>query len=107
MYLLDTHALLWSMFREQMLSDTVKSIIETADHLYVSIASLWEIAIKQSLGKLEFKLSIVDIATECFRQDIQIHDIDPKHCEMIKTLPMIHNDPFDRIIIAQAMEGLK
>lgn len=103
-YLLDTHTLLWSMFREEKLSETARSIIENADSLCVSAVSLWEIAIKQSLGKIEFKQSIVDIATECSRQDIQILDISPKHCELIKSLPMIHNDPFDRMIIVQAME---
>ena len=56
------------------------------------------------MKKLDFKQSVVDIATECYRQDIQILGINPKHCELIKTLPAIHNDPFDRMIIAQAVE---
>ena len=104
-YLMDTHTLLWSFYKEELLSGKVKDIIENADSLYVSIVSLWEIAIKQSLGKLEFKQSVVDIANECLRQDIQILEMKPEHCERIKTIPVIHSDPFDRMIIAQAMQG--
>ncbi len=104
-YLLDTHALLWSFYKDELLPDKVRDIIVNADELYVSIVTLWEIAIKQSIGKLEFKQSIVDIANECLRQDIQILDMKPEHCEIIKTLPLIHSDPFDRMIIAQAMHG--
>ena len=102
-YLLDTHTLLWSFYKEEQLSDAVRDTIENADELYVSIVTLWEIAIKQSIGKLDFKQSIVDIANECLRQDIQILDMKPEHCEIIKTLPIIHSDPFDRMIIAQAI----
>lgn len=104
-YLLDTHTLLWSFYKEEMLPDMVKDIIENAESLYVSIVSLWEIAIKQSLRKLEFKQSVVDIANECLRQDIRILEMRPEHCEMIKKIPLIHSDPFDRMIIAQAMHG--
>ena len=103
-YIMDTHTLLWSMYRVEQLSDKVKDIIENADTLFVSKVSLWEIAIKQSLGKLEFTQSVVDIANECIRQDIQLLDIKAEHCEIIKTLPMLHGDPFDRMIIAQAIE---
>ena len=102
-YLLDTHTLLWSMFKDEMLSDKVRTIVENDEVLYVSVVSLWEIAIKQSLGKLEFKQSVVDIATECYRQDIRLLDIRPEHCEIIKNLDTIHSDPFDRMIISQAM----
>ena len=102
-YLIDTHALLWSMYREELLSDTARDIIENTDTLFVSIVSFWEIAIKQSLDKLEFKQSITDIATECMRQSIQILDIKPQHCELVRSLPMLHSDPFDRMIIAQAI----
>ena len=102
-YLLDTHTLLWSFYKEEQLSDAVRDTIENADELYVSIVTLWEIAIKQSIGKLDFKQSIVDIANECLRQDIQILDMKPEHCEIIKTLSIIHSDPFDIMIIAQAI----
>ena len=104
-YLLDTHTLLWLMFKDEALSDKARSIIEDEESLFVSIASFWEIAIKQNLEKLEFTQSVVDIANECLRQDIQILDIRPEHCELVKTLPMIHGDPFDRMIMAQATAG--
>ena len=76
-YLLDTHTLLWLMFKDEALSDKARSIIEDEESLFVSIASFWEIAIKQNLEKLEFTQSVVDIANECLRQDIQILDIRP------------------------------
>ena len=104
-YLLDTHTLLWSMFKDEMLSDKVRNIVESEEALYISVVSLWEIAIKQSIGKLEFTQSVVDIATECYRQDIRLLDIKPEHCEIVKTLDAIHSDPFDRMIISQAMVG--
>ena len=56
-YLLDTHTLLWLMFKDEALSDKARSIIEDEESLFVSIASFWEIAIKQNLEKLEFTLN--------------------------------------------------
>lgn len=70
--------------------------------MFVSIASLWEIAIKQSIGKLEIDESIEKIASVCRDKDIQIIGIRPDQIEVIKTLPDIHKDPFDRLLIAQA-----
>jgi PIN domain nuclease of toxin-antitoxin system len=93
------------MFKDEMLSDKVRNIVENEEALYISVVSLWEIAIKQSIGKLEFTQSVVDIATECYRQDIRLLDIKPEHCEIVKTLDAIHSDPFDRMIISQAMVG--
>ena len=69
----------------------------------MSVASLWEISIKQSLGKLNITNSICDIAEKCKETDISILTIEPKHLDYIKKLPDIHKDPFDRLIVSQAI----
>ena len=104
MYLIDTHALIWSLFDTDKLSDKAEQIITEDDSVFVSIASLWEIAIKQAIGKLDIDCSIMEIANQCIELDIDIIGIHPQHLDAIKNLPPYHNDPFDRLIIAQAME---
>ena len=101
-YLLDTHALLWALYDSKKLSDDIKNELNQPCCCVVSIASLWEIAIKNSIGKLELKQSINEIAKTCEKNGIAIIDISPMHCDRMRDLPQIHSDPFDRIIIAQA-----
>ena len=101
-YLLDTHALLWSLYDSRKLPVAVKQIMSESD-CSISVASLWEIAIKTSIGKLVIKQSIQEIAALCTEQEISIIAIAPLHCDMMMSLPHIHHDPFDRIIIATAM----
>ncbi|WP_444819123.1 type II toxin-antitoxin system VapC family toxin [Treponema denticola] len=103
MYLLDTHTLLWFLRDSPQLSKKALEIITTENKIYVSIASLWEIAIKKSIGKLEFEHSIEKIAELCHEKDILILQIQPKYFDKVIKLPNIHNDPFDRLIIAQAI----
>ena len=108
MFLLDTHTLIWTILEDDKITDSTKEILISSDNLFVSIASLWEIAIKQSIGKLDIIYSIERIADESVKNEIKILDIKPRHLDAIRTLPPIHNDPFDRLIIAQAMtEGMK
>lgn len=103
MYLLDTHTLLWFLRDSPQLSKKALEIITTENKVYVSITSLWEIAIKKSIGKLEFEHSIEKIAELCHEKDILILQIQPKYFDKVIKLPNIHNDPFDRLIIAQAI----
>lgn len=103
MILVDTHALIWFMFDDSQLSANALSRIKSEDKVYVSVASLWEISIKQSLGKLNITNSICDIAEKCEEADISILTIEPKHLDHIKKLPDIHKDPFDRLIVSQAI----
>ena len=102
MYLLDTHTLLWFLYDSDDISEKAKMLIEEADEVYVSIASLWEIAIKQGIGKLKNQDSITKIAEVCRKKDLRIIGITPEQLEALKQLPMIHRDPFDRLLIAQA-----
>lgn len=107
MILIDTHTLIWFMFDDSQLSEVALSKIKSEDKVYVSVASLWEIAIKQSLGKLKITNSIQDITDKCAEADILILPLEPKHLDYIKELPDIHRDPFDRLIISQAVtEGM-
>lgn len=103
-YLLDTNALIFTLCKPQKLTNTARKIITEETELFVSIISFWEIAIKQSIGKLAIKSSIPAIETICNERNINILPITSQEIEAIKSLPKIHNDPFDRIIISQAIQ---
>ena len=103
-YLLDTHAFLWFINDAPELSQQAKSIIEDGSHeLELSIASIWEMAIKVSIGKLSIQLPFATF----IEQQLQINQIRTlaiafRHAAYIATMPPHHRDPFDRLIIAQA-----
>ncbi len=100
-YLLDTHTLLWGLYDSSELSPAAIRIM-SKESCCISIASLWEMAIKNSLGKLSLSQSILTISSKCKEYGIEMIPIKPEHCQAITILPFIHKDPFDRIIIAQA-----
>lgn len=85
------------------LSKTALNVIEENDALYLSVASLREIAIKQSKHRLDINCSISEIAHICEEQRISLLPIEPKHLDQIKNLNPIHGDPFDRLIVSQAI----
>lgn len=104
MYLLDTNALLFFLYDSTKLSKKASDIIYRDNKkIHVSIASFWEIAIKSSIGKLVIKSSISKIAETCEKEQFEILSIKPFHLDNIRQLPQIHGDPFDRLIISQAM----
>lgn len=104
MYLLDTNALLYFLYDSEKLSKKASDIIyRNNEKISVSIVSMWEIAIKSSIGKLEIKSSISKIAETCENEQFDILPIKPFHLDEIKRLPKIHGDPFDRLIISQAV----
>lgn len=104
MYLLDTNALLFFLYNCEKLSKKASDVIYHNDEkICVSIVSLWEIAIKSSIGKLEIKSSISKIAETCEKEQFDILSIKPFHLDEVGRLPMIHGDPFDRLIISQAI----
>nr|WP_218892818.1 type II toxin-antitoxin system VapC family toxin [Duganella sp. 1224] len=98
--LLDTHVLLWCLQGNRRLSKAARSKLLSASALYISSASIWELAIKINAGKLQLDLSelILQIA------DIGMLElsISYPHAVQVKNLPRIHLDPFDRMLIAQA-----
>lgn len=104
MYLLDTNALLFFLYESEKLSEKASEVIYHKDEkISVSIVSMWEIAIKSSIGKLEIKSSISQIVETCEKEQLEILPIKPFHLDEINKLPQIHGDPFDRLIISQAI----
>ena len=102
--LLDTHALIWFLEGDSQLSQTAKSQISNPDNVcFISQATLWEMAIKLSIGKLEMKNSYQDLPKLIWENGIEILTIEFEHFEYIINLPFFHKDPFDRIIISQSI----
>ena len=102
-YLIDTHILLWWFFDDPKLSGTVREIIKNPEnHILVSSASGWEIATKHRLGKLPHAGEAVERLPELIRKArLDVLPITLEHALRAGNLPGPHNDPFDRMIIAQ------
>ena len=102
--LLDTHVAIWFFTDDKRLSKSAKKIIfDLNNMIYISIASLWEIAIKLSAGKLEFDGGIDGFIEAVYMNEFILLEISLEHIKTITVLPFIHRDPFDRIIVAQAI----
>jgi PIN domain nuclease of toxin-antitoxin system len=103
--LLDTHAFLWYLLGDPNLSLKSKHIIDTKENLYFSIVSLWEIAIKINIGKLQIYRPIEDLSKELQYINVQILPIIAQDIELYSalTFPSNHRDPFDRMLIVQAI----
>jgi PIN domain nuclease of toxin-antitoxin system len=103
--LLDTHAFIWYSENDSKLPESIKTEIETADRVYISIASLWEIAIKLSIGKLSLRSNYESIEDSLEPAGIDLLPISFADTVRIINLPLHHRDPFDRILIAQAINN--
>lgn len=98
--LLDTHILLWWLTGDQRFDPDLKDIISSPDvRLVCSVVSLWEMSIKEVVGKIRYPHSIQEVLK---RNNVEILPVLPEHVEQLRKLPMIHKDPFDRMLIAQA-----
>ena len=103
-FLLDTHTLLWFFEGNDLLPEQLKAFIRNpANACYVSIASLWAITIKISLGKLEVNVPMMEFFSFLERNQFWILAIELEHLLQLQQLPVYQKDPFDRLIIAQAM----
>ena len=102
--LLDTHALLWWLDANPLLSEKAKSYIaDGSNFVFVSAVIIWEIRIKQALGKLEIPSNFRQVLDQ---EPFEMLAITAEHAHAIGDLPAIHRDPFDRMLIAQAkVEG--
>ena len=107
--LADTHTMLWAIASPNRLSDHAREILVSTDNnVAFSTVSLWEIAIKVSLGRLELDPAWRDVI-EAGRKHLRAHWLllEPQHCGLVATLPWRHRDPFDRMLVAQAIsEGM-
>ena len=102
--LVDTQAMLWFVSGDGRLSGGARTAIEAQDTIsFISIASCWEIAIKCSLGKLELDLPLDRFIAERVEEGFRLLPIETEHLPALLTLPFCHRDPFDRLIICQAM----
>ena len=104
MYLLDTHAIIWYVSGNEDLSLTAKDIMETK-RCFFSFASLWEIAIKQAKGTLQFEIGIPRLKSVLENEEFIYLPPTEFDAEKTKELPDIHKDPFDRLLIAQAVQN--
>ncbi len=104
MYLLDTHAIIWYVTGNEELSPKARDIMENKK-CFFSYASLWEIAIKQSKGTLEFEIDIPRLKRVLEDEEFMYLPPTEYDAERTKTLPDIHKDPFDRLLIAQSLEN--
>lgn len=108
--LLDTHAFLWAVSAPEKLSPRARRSIEDgSNQIYVSAATAWELAIKSRLGRLEPEVEDLErsVPEQIERHAFQPLPVQVRHALRVASLPDVHRDPFDRLLIAQAMlEGL-
>lgn len=108
--LLDTHAFLWMSLDDPQLSETARQrLSDTSNELFLSAASYWEIAIKISIGKYILSEPLAEfVKREMTANDLKTMPIAVDHVGQLSGLPFHHKDPFDRMLVAQAVvEGLQ
>jgi PIN domain nuclease of toxin-antitoxin system len=106
--LLDTHLLLWSAGQPERLSKEARALIEAPENeLFFSPASLWEVVIKRGLGREDFKVDARLLRRGLLDNGYSELPIGSEHVVAVDNLPLIHKDPFDRVLVAQAqVEGI-
>ena len=107
-FLIDTHLLIWAANEPEKLSGKAVSLMTNPEHeLLFSAASIWEIAIKNDLGRDDFKVDARLLRRGLLDNDYTELPITSAHAVFVESLPLIHKDPFDRILVAQATaEGI-
>ena len=102
--LLDTHVLLWVLSGQRIAAEARQAIAEPSNDVLLSAASVWEMSIKIELGRLELPKGWM---AEVHRQSIELLPVTAEHALSVRDLPPLHRDPFDRMLVAQALrEGL-
>jgi len=98
--LLDTHILIWALENNPTLSENARNAITAGRNMvFVSSVSVWEISIKKSIGKLKVPDNLLE---ELLSHRFSLLDINAEHAQLAGALPLIHKDPFDRMLVAQA-----
>ena len=99
--LLDTHVLVWALSSPEKIKPKVQDLLVDIDNIvFVSIASLWELQIKKSLNKISLP---DDFISQLQENGFELLDINYKHIAKLDELPLIHRDPFDRMLVAQTI----
>jgi PIN domain nuclease of toxin-antitoxin system len=103
-YLLDTHIFLWYIENDSRLDEKFYHIIEdSTNEIYLSVVAVWELIIKASLGKFKCDLPIIDFSNKyCILHNIRFIDLIIEDLQGLESLPHIHRDPFDRLMIVQS-----
>jgi PIN domain nuclease of toxin-antitoxin system len=102
--LLDTHVLLWALGKSSKLNATVRAALESSDNeVLFSAASIWEVAIKASLGRVDFSVSPEDIVRSALASGFVELPVTSAAALKVAALPLHHRDPFDRLLVAQAL----
>ncbi|MFX1766572.1 type II toxin-antitoxin system VapC family toxin [Paraburkholderia sp. A1RI-2L] len=99
--LLDTHVFLWAVKDDSRLTKVARKLIADADEVYVSSVSIWEAAVKVGLGKLDVDIDL--LVTEIEASGFSELPVRAVHAARVRGLPDIHRDPFDRLLVAQAL----
>ena len=103
-FLLDTHILIWAAISPHKISSELASLLsDPSNHLYFSSASIWEISIKESLGKRDFKVSSKKLYDGLIENGYKELKVSALHAMEVLKLPFFHRDPFDRILVATAI----
>ena len=101
--LLDTRILLWAAAMPEKLPDTARKLLEnTTNDLIFSVASLWEIAIKSSLRHSELRVDAIELRRGLLQRGYRELNVTGPHALAASNLPLLHRDPFDRMLVAQA-----
>ena len=105
MFLLDTHLVLWAAFKPERLSTKATKLLRSrATPLAFSLATLWEVSIKTSLGRPGYKVDPRQLHQALLAEGFVELAIQAPHIVRVAALPWLHRDPFDRLLVAQAME---
>ena len=108
-YLVDTHLLIWTVLNSSKLSDRAQNVLcQTNGEYFFSAASIWEIALKRTKHPDQFPMSAREARELFLAAGLEELGVSSSHCAAVEGLPPIHGDPFDRLLIAQALsEGMK
>jgi PIN domain nuclease of toxin-antitoxin system len=104
MFLVDTHLLLWAAYSPRRLSAAAAKVLRSKEALAFSFVSLWEVGIKISLPRSNLSIDPTELHRGLLAQGYGALAMTPAHCTRLSTLPWLHRDPFDRMLVAQAVE---
>ena len=106
--LLDTHIALWSLTDDQRLSSVARDLIRReGNRIFWSVASMWEVAIKRSIKPEKMPISGIEYMHYCEQAGYECLPVHDRHVVALESLPSLHSDPFDRILVSQALsEGM-
>lgn len=103
-FLLDTNAFLWAATFDPRLSARANQILNDASNdFYLSVVSLWEVTVKVQIGKLQIPQDLGAFLQRTLNRELTILPIRPEHVLNLSKLPLLHRDPFDRMLVAQSM----